>query len=167
MSHKEETIAKIESFLQSDKTGVLLTGSNQYEKHLLTMAVLEKNFSGAHILFRINSMQNIVNSAFLGRVGVSRQPKAGQLIKIGHNFYEFDSLFNQGTWSRTSHEFDFAICYPIDALVSKKDYKPIENLYKWKEISKIFLCSWYDRVEFDYSLLSEYYDQHIIYDKEN
>lgn len=166
MSFKQEAIARIESFLQSNDTGVLLTGNNQYEKHLLLMALLEKNFSGAHILFRINSMKNIPNSEFLGCVGVHKQPKAGELVKIGHNYYEFDSLFNQNTWNRTSPEFDFAICYPIDALATKRDCSPIEDLYKWKQIQKLFLCSWYDNAGMDYSFLHEYYDQHIIYDAE-
>lgn len=166
MSNKDEAIMKIESFLTSDHTGLLLTGSNQYEKHRLVMALLEKNFSGAHILFRINSMQNIPDPAFLGWVGIRKPPKSGQALKIGHNYYEFDSLFNQGTWNKTSQKFDFAICYPIDALAAKKDCKPVEELYEWKQIEKVFLCSWYDRVGDGYSFLDEYYDQHVTYDLE-
>ena len=76
MSDKDEAIMKIESFLTSDHTGLLLTGSNQYEKLRLVMALLEKNCSGAHILFRINSMQNIPDPAFLGWAGVRKQPKS-------------------------------------------------------------------------------------------
>ena len=83
MSNKDEAIMKIESFLTSEHTGLLLTGSNQYEKHRLVMALLEKNFSGSHILFRINSMQNITVSEFLGWAGVHKKPKAGQTLKIG------------------------------------------------------------------------------------
>ena len=166
MSNKDEAIMKIESFLTNEHTGLLLTGSNQYEKHRLVMALLEKNFSGSHILFRINSMQNITVSEFLGWTGVHKKPKAGQTLKIGHNYYEFDSLFNQGTWSKTSQEFDFAICYPIDALVAKKDCKPVEDIYKWKRVKKVFLCSWCDRVGNDYSFLDAYYDQRLTYDME-
>lgn len=165
MGNKHETIYEIDKFLDSDEKGILITGSNAYEKHLLVMALLEKHYSGAKILFRINGMQNITDGAFLGSVGVNKQPKAGEQIQIGHNYYEFDSLINRGTWDKTGRDFDFAICYPVDALAWKKNSEPIEELFKYKNIGKIFLCSWVDQPDYGYSFLRQFYSRNIAYNE--
>lgn len=164
MSNKATVISQFEEFLKSDDKGVLITGTHQYEKHKLAMAVIEKHFKNANILFRTNGLQSITNWDYLGWVGVTKQPKAGEIIKIENNFYQFDSLSNEGTWYKTDHKVDFAIVYPIDALCRKKSFKPIEDLFEYKDIDKIIMCSWTDRADYDYSLLSEYYNTHIIYD---
>jgi hypothetical protein len=166
MYGKEQAIFQIEGFLSSKEKGLLITGTHQYEKHILAMKLINKHYKNAHILFRINSLQNITDDPFLGCVGVKKQPKAGEKIRIGNNMYEFDSIFNRGTWSRTDYKFDFAICYPIDALARERDSKPIEDLFKQKDIEKIILCSWTDGSEYDYPFISNYYDRHVIYDAE-
>ncbi|BAK98111.1 hypothetical protein OBV_09130 [Oscillibacter valericigenes Sjm18-20] len=166
MNGKAQAMQEIEEFFKSEEKGILVTGTHQFKKHIIAMAMIEKCYKNAHVLFRINGLQNITGNSFLGCVGVEKQPKAGEQIRIGHNYYEFDSLFNRGTWSKTSDQFDFAICYPIDALARKKDNEPIENLCRWKRIEKIFLCSWTDGDEYDYPFFSEYYDRHVIYDAE-
>lgn len=164
MSNKATVISQFEEFLKSDDKGVLITGTHQYEKHKLAMAIIEKHFENANILFRTNALQSITERDFLGWAGVEKQPKAGEKIKIGNNFYQFDSFNNERTWYKTDHKVDFAIVYPIDALCRKKDIKPIEDLYEYKEINKIILCSWTDKADYDYSLFSEYCNNHIIYD---
>lgn len=164
MNNKATAIAQFEEFIKSDDKGILITGTHQYEKHKLAMAVINKHYTGAKILFRINALQNISDDAFLGWAGLKKQPKAGEKIKIGKNFYQFDSFNNQGTWHKTDHDFDFAIVYPIDSLCKEKDIKPIQDLFEHKQIKKIILCSWTDKADYDYSLFSEYHTNHIIYD---
>lgn len=164
MSNKATVISQFEEFLKSDDKGVLITGTHQYEKHKLAMALIEKNYENANILFRTNALQSVADRNFLGRVGVKKQPKAGETVRISNNYYQFDSFNNEGTWNRTNYKFDFAIVYPIDALFRKNDFKSIDDLYEFKEINKIILCSWADKLNYDYLSLSKYVNQHIIYD---
>ena len=166
MNGKVQAMQEIKQFFKSKEQGILITGTHQYKKHILAMAMIEECYKNAHVLFRINGLQNITVNSFLGCVGVEQRPKAGEQIQIGHNYYEFDSLFNRGTWLKTSNQFDFVICYPIDALAREKNTEPIEDICRHKKINKIFLCSWTDSDNYDYSFLSEYYDRHVIYDAE-
>ena len=83
MSNKETAIRQFEEFLKSDDKGVLITGTHQYDKHKLAMKVINKHYSGANILFRINAMSNIADNEFLGWAGVKKQPKAGEKVRIG------------------------------------------------------------------------------------
>ncbi len=163
MNGKEQAIEEIEEFLKSDDKGLLITGTHQYQKHVLVMKILNKYYKNAHILFRINSMDNLTDDAF---IGLSKKPKAGEKIKIGNNYYEFDSFNTRSTWSRTSNNFDFAILYPIDALCRSMKKDAIKDLYTDKNIDKIFLCSWTDNLNYDFSKFSEFYSKHVIYDAE-
>lgn len=43
-NNKMECIQNIEKFLNSHEKGILLTGTNQYEKHKLVMATINKHF---------------------------------------------------------------------------------------------------------------------------
>lgn len=163
MNGKKQAIDKITTFFQSDEKGVLITGTHQYKKHYLVMALLDKYYKNARILFRINGMVNISDDNF---TPLSKQPKAGEVVKLGNNYYEFDAFTSRSTWNKTSRNFDFAIVYPIDAMCRKNNIEPIEELCKFKSIGKIFLCSWTDHAEYDYSIFSDYVTQHIIYDAE-
>lgn len=163
MNGKKQAIENIVDFLKSDEKCMIITGTHQYEKHKLIMKILNKYYKNAHILFRINSMDNITNDAF---IGLSKKPTAGTKIKIANNYYEFDSFNTVSTWSRTSSKFDFAILYPIDALCRSTKKEAISNLFEYKNISKIFLCSWTDNLEYDYSKFEDFFSRHIIYDAE-
>lgn len=163
MKGKQQAIDQIIDFLKSDEKCILITGTHQYEKHKLVMKILNKYYKNARILFRINSMQNITDDAF---IGLSKKPIAGTKQKLGNNYYEFDSFNTSSTWSKTNNQFDFAILYPIDALCRSQNKEPISNLFRNKDINKIFLCSWTDNLEYDYSRFSDFYSQHIVYDAE-
>jgi hypothetical protein len=163
MNGKNQAIDNIIKFLKSDDKGVLLTGTNQFRKHYLVMSLLDKYYKNANVLFRINGMSNIIIDSF---TPLSKQPKAGEVVRLGNNNYEFDAFTSRSTWTKTNREFDFAIVYPIDAMCRKHNVEPIDEIYRFKRINKIFLCSWIDRVEYDYSILSDYYQSHIIYDIE-
>lgn len=166
MYTKEQATEQVEKFLLSNEKCMLLTGANQYEKHKLIIRILNRKLERHLILFRTNSMQNIENEEFLGWVKVKRTPKAGEQIKIGKNFYECDSLNTPSTWYKTNYNFSCAIVYPIDQLCRSKKLDAIDNLFQNKEISKIFLVSWTDKKEYDYSIFEQYTFCHIVYDAE-
>ncbi|GHV18997.1 hypothetical protein FACS18949_07350 [Clostridia bacterium] len=163
MNNKAQAIERITEFLKSDEKGLLITGTHQYKKHRLIMSALNEYYKNANILFRINSLQNLTNDSF---IGLKKQPKAGESIKIGNNYYQFDALFNQGTWYKTRGEFDFAIVYPIDALCRDGKTEPIADIIRFKHPKKLFLCSWTDSCEYDYGMLADFYSTHVVYDVE-
>lgn len=163
MNGKEQAVDKIIKFIKSDEKGLLITGTHQYKKHYLIMALLNRYYKNAHILFRINSMQHITNDNF---TPLKKQPKAGEVVKIENNYYEFDALFSRETWHKTSHEFNFGIVYPIDAMCRDNKIEPVKDMIDFKKIDKLFLCSWTDCPEYDYSIFSKYYTPHVVYDVE-
>lgn len=162
MNGKEQAIEGILEFLKSNEKSMLITGTHQYKKHKLVMAILDKYYKSAKILFRVNGMNNVTNEDFAGFAGVKRTPKSGENIRIRNNIYQFDS-FNKVTWSRTHNSFNFGILYPIDAIVRSNMKDVIEDFMEFKNIEKTFLISWTDN-NYDYSTLSKYYSRHIVYD---
>lgn len=163
MNGKQQAIEQIVDFLKSDEKCMLITGTHQYEKHKLIMKILNKYYKNARILFRINSMNNVTNDAF---IGLSKKITAGTKFKMGNNYYESDSFNTSSTWNRTSNIFDFAIFYPIDALCRSMKKESIINLFQHKNIKKIFLCSWTDNLNYDYSKFLEFFSRQVIYDAE-
>lgn len=166
MNNKESVIKRIDEFIASDEKGLLLTGTHQYEKHKLVMRILNMQLNNKLLLFRTNAMQNITSHDHLGWAGVKRCPKAGERVKIGKSTYEFDSMNTTSTWHKTSPKFACAIVYPIDSLLRSANFETIDNLFQSKEISKVFLVSWTDHCDYDYSLLSKYVSRCVVYDAE-
>lgn len=166
MNGKDQALEKAKQFLMGNQKGVLITGPHQYKKHILAMAAIEKCYKNSLILVRTNSMNNITNREFFGKVGIMKQPKVGEQIKIGNNYYEFDTFNNRGTWYKTSNQFDFALVYPIDYLARESKTEPIEDIVEHKGIKKLFLCSWTDTTNSTYSMFDDYFQEHIIYDAE-
>jgi hypothetical protein len=166
MNGIDQAIEKVEAFLNSNDKGMLITGTHQYEKHKLIMKILNKHYEGARILFRTNGMDNITNRDFLGWAKVNKTPKCGERVRVGKNYYEFDNCNNQGTWNKTSNNFDFAILYPLDSAYKGKTNDILEDLYEYKNISKIFLISWTDDSKYNFSNLSDFFESHVIYDAE-
>ncbi len=165
MYGKEQAIKQITEFLESDEKAILLTGTHQYKKHKLIMALLNKYYKNTRILFRVNGMDNITNQEFVGFAGIKKTPKSGEWIKISNNYYTFDSL-NRATWNRSGNKFDFAILYPIDSAIRGNLDGILEDLIKYKDIGKLFIVSWTDNKSYDYATISKYYDRHVIYDAE-
>ncbi len=166
MNNKKQAVTQIEEFLLSKEKCMLLTGTHQYEKHKLIISILNSYLENNLILFRTNSMQNIYHKEFLGWANVNKKLKAGERVKIGKNVYECDSLNTSSTWHKTNNKFSCAIVYPIDSLHRSKILDAIEDLFRHKDISKIFLVSWTDRRCYDYTSLLKYYDRHVVYDAE-
>lgn len=165
MNGKEQAIEKITEFLQSDEKAMLITGTHQFNKHKLVMALLNKYYKNVKILFRVNGMDNLISENFVGFAGIKKTPKSGEVIRVKNNYYVFDSL-NKTTWSKSGSKFDFAILYPTDSAMKGNINEVIEDLMKYKDIGKIFLVSWTDDKKYDYSKISQYYNSHVIYDAE-
>ena len=163
---KKQLMQKIEDFIKSDKKCMFITGTHQYQKHLLTIAMLEHLCPGSHVLFRSGGMQTLTDEYFLGQF-IEKQPKIGEKYRIGNNIYESDTIYNSGSWHKTSLNFDFAIIYPIDSIAreGKKYLKCIDNLFDFKKVEKVFLISWTDS-KYDYSIFDKYVDASCIYDVE-
>ena len=166
MHNRAQAIIEIKDFLQSDERCMLLTGTHQYEKHKLIMRILNEELANHLILFRTNSMQNIIEREFIGWTGLKKNLKAGERIKIGKNLYECDSFNTSSTWYKGSNKFSCAIVYPIDYICKSQKFQSIDNLFEHKNISKIFLVSWTENRLYDYSILSKYFNRHVIYDAE-
>ena len=166
MNNKEECYSKIMKFINNDDKCILVKGTNQYKKHKLVMSIINKHYKNEKILFRVNGMENVLNNEFLGWTGIKKKVKSGKNIKIGNNYYQFDSIINSSTWFNTDKKFKFAIVYPIDPIIRNKKYEALENLFNHKELEKTFLISWTDSKKYDYNGLEKYINSIAIYDAE-
>lgn len=130
MNGKDKAMQGIELFFKSEELGILITGTHQVEKHILAMAMIQKCYKNAYVLFRINGLQNITSNSFLGCVGAKKQPKAGEQVRIGQNYYKADSLVNRGTWLKTSDQ----------ALARERNIEPVEDICRNKTFTKYFFA---------------------------
>ena len=161
MNTRLEAEQGIVQFLKSKEQGLLLTGTHQYEKHKLVLkTIVSMVKQPISILFRTNAMQ-MIGTHFRDR---TKQYKTG--VNYGYNNCElyFDS-FKTTSWNHTKNYYDIAIIYPIDALIREANLRErvLTDIYE-RDINKIFLVSWTDRPEYDYSIINNYYSQHIIFD---
>lgn len=166
MNNKDSLINNILNFLENNEKVVLITGTNQYEKHKTVIAILNKYCPKSKILFRTNSMSNIYDESFLGWTGyLKKKIKSGETFKISKNYYQVDSFNTERTWYQTDINFDYAILYPLDACLRNNSLeKVLNNLLNEKNIKKIFLISWTDSKYYNYEKFSHYYSQRFIYD---
>ncbi|QIK86633.1 hypothetical protein G7061_08425 [Erysipelothrix sp. HDW6B] len=166
MNDKAKFISDLKDFIMSDGKGVLITGTHQYSKHKVIISVLNEMYKNKKILFRSNSMNNLSNSDFVGFAGINKQPKSNQWYKVGNNYYMFDSFNNSRTNASRSNQFDFAIVYPIDAMIREKKYNRMYDLDSQYNLKKIFYVSWTDRSSYVYNDINDLYQNHLIYDVE-
>jgi hypothetical protein len=83
MNNKDSLIKNVLDFLENNEKVVLITGTNQYEKHKTVIAILNKYRPKSKILFRTNSMANIYDEPFLGWAGcLKKKIKSGETFKI-------------------------------------------------------------------------------------
>lgn len=164
MTNKENVAKIIEEFLMSEEKGLLITGTNQYEKHLIAMKVINKVYKNKRVLFRTNSMGMVEEHLEF----VKRQPKAGEKLRIGNNTYEFDALTSRVTWPKTSHTFSVVIVYPIDVIArGGVSMECIDELFEYKNFDKLILVSWTDNLVNDYSKFDKYVDRKCVYDADD
>lgn len=167
MNNKDNAIKDIEKFLRSDKKCMLITGTHQFKKHVLVMALLEKYYKNAEVLFRASGVEHAFTTPNVLGQFVNNKYKAGEIFRIGGNFYSVDSYARGDTWNKTSNSFDFAIVFAIDGITKNIKYmESIDDLFKTKKIDKIFLVSWTDHKEDELSIYDEFVDAKTIYDAE-
>jgi hypothetical protein len=120
----------------------------------MVMALINKHYKNAKVLYRINGMANIDDRNFSP---LSKRPKAGEIVRLENNYYVFDAFTSRATWSKTMHhDYDFAIVYPIDAICRKGIIEPIQELLQYRKVGKLFLCSWTDHDVYDYTMFSSF-----------
>ena len=139
MKLSPEDFEKIKSFLNLDKRCMFVTGNAMYNKHKLVMVALDALLKNKTILFRTNALMNIPSLEFLGWTGISKIPAAGEKCKIHNNYYQFDSMGNSGTRSRTANYVDCAIVYPAESAILYDKFAPIEELFLGKRAGKVFI----------------------------
>ena len=138
MNTKQNAIESIEEFLHSDERCLLITGTHQYAKHKLIMAILDKHFENHLFLFRTNSLKNVSNNDHLGWAELTRH-RAGETSK-SKNMYQCDSLASWGQ-AKTSRRFACKL-FILDTLYQANVSSMICSSL---EISKVFPASWMDR----------------------
>ena len=164
MNGRQEAIAQIREFIESDNQGMLLTGTHQLQKHLLVMAVIGNYFTGKSGLFRIDSLSNTTHPAY---VNLAEQPKAGEAGRLLNCHYTFDASTRVDTWRKTKViPFNFAIVYPIDWMIREQKLEPLIELTRYRDIGKVFYISCKDSACCDYSLINGLYQQHVVLDCE-
>lgn len=166
MNTRENAYTQIVEFIHSDDKGLLLTGTHQYEKHPLVLKAIATTVkSKSSILFRANSMQN------LGTIFENNKMRfqTGTGYQLGNHKLYIDT-FNRSSWSNTKQEYDFAVLYPVDALLrdTKLYARILSDLYDDREIKKIFFISWTDHDSYNYRQLNEdhYIQKHVAFDAE-
>lgn len=164
-NNKANIIKEISDFLDSNEKGMLITGTHQYNKHIAAMHVINQKYKNKHILFRTNGMGMV--QTHLKSI-VKRTPRAGDMMRIKNNIYEFDAFTSTRTWFISSDELKAIIVYPIDP-IARGDVKLecINELYEFKKFDKIIFISWTDNLENNYSLFDEYVDRKCVYDAED
>lgn len=167
MNSKDNAIKDIVEFLKSDKRCMLVTGTHQYKKHVLVMALLDKYYKNAKVLFRASGVKHaFTTSNILGQFDLKNM-KAGELFKLYNNYYAVDSFTRKDTWYKTNDKYDFAIVFSIDAILQNSvDIECIQELFERESISKIFLISWTDHFDDNYNEMNKYIDEKTIYDVE-
>lgn len=171
MNDKISAIREIENFLKSSDKCLLLTGTHIDEKHKLIMAVLDHNYKEKLILFRAPSLPDIDNEHILGWVDIDNRNRKqflnGGKRRIGKNIYECDGISSPSSWHHTSYQFEFAICL-LGKLShdNKRQIEAIDNLFKDKQVRKIFLVTNVDPANNNYAVLNKYNPKMIAYDAE-
>lgn len=156
----------LREFFASDKKCMLVRGTACCEKHKVIMCALNGIMNGGHFLFRGEGLSTLPARDVLGWAGIEKAPSSGRKMKIYNNTYEFDSLFRSQTRRRTSHSFDCAIVYPVEAILSCQRYSLLDELFQpIKEIPKIILITNQDTFPYDYSVLDKYQDTVLILDR--
>jgi len=162
INNRENFINEVNSFLRSEGKGMLISENHINEKHRLLIALIDKIYINSTILFRTDELSNITEYF---KFHTMNTPTAGETIKFGHNFYQFDSYASEDSWSMTSEKLRIAIVYPIDQIKNNPiALQSIDDLYTNKEVDKVFFISHLNYKESDFSFLSRYIQRKCILD---
>ncbi len=147
MNTKEKAIQNILSFIRSDKKFLLLTGTHQNKKHILSLSLIFSEYpSRATVLFRANHYTNI--EPFLSPVlHLTMKPKTGVPLEIQGGYTLYVDTINPRSWRSSPHDINVAVVYPIDSLKYDDGDDCVHDLVR-RHAQKIFLVSWTDNKDF-------------------
>lgn len=156
---RDRAIDGLIHFMRSDESFCLLTGTHQYEKHSLALAVMIGELPrGARLLFRANGRENA--ERYLGDIGISRAPAAGRSLTVQGVELCVDTM-NPQSWARSPRPIDAAVVYPIDSLGPDRGAACVADL-RARGASKVILVTWTDN--FDSSWADSYDPTRVIRD---
>jgi len=164
MNDNKQILVQLKNFLESDERGLLLTGTHESKKQKLIMGLLGTIYKDKRILVRTHHMNNL-QSCF-GWTGLKKTPQIGKGIRLLNNIYCFDTIYRPDTWNKTSNNYDFAIIYPFDIIVSSGDSKAIADLYK-RSIPKIFLITHDCYPDYDFADFKEFISSYLEFNIED
>lgn len=165
MNTFDEAVRRISSYLESDDKFLLISGTHQYEKHILALRLVFNSYkSPTTVLFRSNSMQSLKGRNFLGRLFNSRiNFKTGTPYRIRGGYTLFVDSINRRTWNSSPQDIDVGIIYPIDSLNFNNGDDCVQDLID-RNAKKIILITWTDNK--DFSWVNQYNPCHVVYDAE-
>jgi len=162
MNTRKNATQKILSFLQSQEKFLLLTGTYQFQKHVLALTIIFQNYPPpATILFRVNHLDNAIS--FLSPVlNLRKRPKPGIPIEVDSYSLYVDSM-NPKTWWSSPLDVDIAVVYPIDSLDYDSGDNCVQDLIR-RKTKKILLVSCNDDVDFGW--VEQFNPVHVVFDAE-
>lgn len=160
---KQQATDEVTAFLNSGQQVLLLSGTNQNEKHQLALAtVFTVCPPGTAVLFRVNKADNC--EQFLRPlIQTRKKPRPGQ--RIGFDGYHlYVDTINPASWSSSPNPLDVAVVYPIDALNHAKADACMTDLLR-RNAQKIILVTWTDNR--DFAWVDQYGPVRVVYDAED
>lgn len=159
MNTRIKAEASLLEFMNSKEKVVLITGTHQYQKHVLALQTLASQVNNSTVLFRGNSMKNF--GTFFSNH--QRNYKTGTAYSLGSNKLFLDSI-SITSWQRSPNRVDHGILYPVDSVCNSNGKERIITDICQRVSGKLFLVSWTDNT--DYQWLSEIVERYVVYDVE-
>lgn len=159
MNTRQKAVDSLQEFINSKEYAVLVTGTHQYQKHLLALQMLGNIQQQSTILFRGNRLGNL--GTFFEEPSFNF--KTGTPYKLGNHSLYVDTI-NITSWKNTLGRADYGIIYPIDSVCKENSKKRIIDDVRNRVEKKLFLVSWTDN--YDYSWLDDFVDRRVVYDVE-
>lgn len=160
MNTRQRAAELLGEFMESDEFAVLITGTHQYQKHVLALQMLAMNNSRSTILFRGNHLRNF-GTIFEDS---STTYKTGTSYTLNQYSNLYVDTINTTSWKYAPSTVDYGIIYPIDSVCNNNKKTRIIDDIKHRVTRKLFLESWTDN--YDYSWLNDIVDRHVVYNVE-
>ena len=163
MHTRKEANEAVSSFLRTEERFLLLTGTHQYEKHVLALNIILSEYpSPAQILFRVNHSSSI--DSFLSPVlDLAHELKIGTPTNIQGGYTLYVDTINPTSWRSSPYEIDVAAVYPIDSLEYDAGDDCVQDLIR-RKAKKILLVSWTD--DRDFGWVDQFNPVRVVFDAE-
>ncbi|WML26149.1 hypothetical protein [Neobacillus sp. OS1-33] len=145
--------------MNSKERCVLITGTHQFQKHVLALRTVVECANKSNILLRVNAMNNLDTI-----LESNKKFKSGIPYKTGSTNNLYIDTIKSTTWNNNPYNIDYAVLYPLDSVGKSSSQKEIMDDFNIRHVKKIFLVSWTDT--HDFSWANKYIDCHVVYDVE-